>query len=249
MIRCGLASVSYRNADPKSVIERAKSAKLGGIEWSADTHAPHGDLKTAERLMMETLRAGLTVSCYGSFYRIGSDASPCFDAVLETALRLQAPTLRVWGPSSGSVAPEEVAREGASLAEEAGRRGITVCIEPHEKSAVRDYAVLTEVLEIAGHPFLKACWAQLPGCGPKEAETAARELGPRIGIVHVRNWSSGYARMPLDAEDACWAAIAGMAERGGDSDLDRWALIEYLADERPETLRCEAEALARRIGT
>jgi len=100
VIRGGISSVSYRNAPARAVIEAALRADLAGIEWSADTHAPHGDLRQAETLMMDTLRARLTVSAYGSFYRLAennpAEVQSGFNPVLESARRLQAPCMRVW---------------------------------------------------------------------------------------------------------------------------------------------------------
>jgi hypothetical protein len=71
MLRAGISSVSYRNRKATDVIAAAKNARFAGVEWSSDTHVPPGDLRTAESIMMATLRAGLTVSAYGSYYRIG----------------------------------------------------------------------------------------------------------------------------------------------------------------------------------
>lgn len=249
MVRGGLSSVSYRNAEAKTIIERSKSAALGGIEWTADTHAPHGDLKTAETLMMATLRAGLTVTSYGSFYRVGrgDEDRAVFSSVLETALRLQAPAVRVWAPSPGTIGADALAAEGAALADRAGRHGITLCLEPHEMSAVGSYDRLAELIEAAGHPFFKACWTQLPGSGAAESERAAERLGPNLELVHVRHWTDGYDRMPLDGDDPCWKAIAGLAETARKSVLDRWAVLEYLADERPETLERESKVLSSRL--
>jgi len=246
MVRGGLSSVSYRNAAPKTVIELTRQAALGGIEWTADTHAPHGDLKRAETLMMATLRAGLTVTSYGSFYRLGRDdaARTGFASVLETARRLQAPAIRVWAPAGDAASLDALASEGAALAEKSGKHGITLCVEPHEKSVVGRYRLLAELLRKADNSFLKACWTRLPG--EDSGEDAARELAPHLALAHLRRWS-GAAREPEGADEACWLAVAGMAECNENSALDRWAVIEYLEDERPETLKKEAEALAARL--
>lgn len=255
MVRGGLSSVSYRNAAPDAVIAAAKAAGLGGIEWTADTHVPHGDLRCAEKTMMATLRAGLTVSAYGSFFRLGlpgQDAAS-FGPVLETARRLQAPAIRIWGGTlkgNQTPNPEDLAAEGSAVADLAAKHGITLCIEPHERSAVPSYAVLERVLSAADHPFLCACWTHLPGSGaePDETAEAARLIGPRISLVHIRNWS------PFPEEDRrtsgdcrCAAAIERMAEHNRGSALDRWALIEYLEDDKPETLKRDAESLAARL--
>jgi sugar phosphate isomerase/epimerase len=258
MVRGGLSSVSYRNASPEAVIAAAKAAGLGGIEWTADTHVPHGDLRCAEKVMMATLRAGLTISAYGSFFRLGipgQDAT-AFGPVLETALRLQAPVIRIWGGTprgSRPPSPEELAAEGAAVADLAGRHGITLCIEPHERSAVPGFAVLARLLDAAGHPFLGACWTHLPGNGAgtegeEEIARLAELIGPRISLVHIRNWSPFRGADRAAGDGCCAAAIERMVEHNRASALDRWALIEYLEDDKPETLKRDAEALAARLG-
>lgn len=257
MVRGGLSSVSYRNASSDAVIASAKAAGLGGIEWTADTHVPHGDLRRAEKTMMATLRAGLTISAYGSFYRLGIPGQDptAFKPILDTALRLQAPVIRIWGGAlkgSRIPSPEELAAEGAAVADLAGKHGITLCIEPHERSAVPDFAVLERLLDAAGHPFLGACWTHLPGNGAEpegEGEIArlAGLIGPRISLVHIRNWSP-FPETDRTAGDCCAAAIERMVEHNRASALDRWALIEYLEDDKPETLKRDAEALAARLG-
>ncbi len=254
MLRGGISSVSYRNARAHDIIAAARGAGLGGIEWSADTHAPHGDLAKAEELMMATLRAGLTVSAYGSFYRVGRGPRSALDfpsAVLACARRLQAPIIRVWAApladaagGGASVSLEALAREALALADQAGRFGITVCIEPHELSVIRDYERLAELVTIADHPFFKACWAPLAAPPREEREESIAALAPHIALIHVRNWTRAYARRPLSENLECWVRVVdALAERARRSVLDHWALIEYLEDEGSDTLKREAEAL------
>ncbi len=247
MLRGGISSVSYRNARAQDIIAAARDAGLGGIEWSADTHAPHGDTERAEELMMATLRAGLTVSAYGSFYRMGPTAHENLDfkgAVLACARRLQAPIIRVWATDAPRTPLEALTQEAAMLADEAGRYGITICLEPHELSAVADYGRLAELVELVAHPFFKACWAPLSAFPRKNREEGIALLAPHIALIHVRNWTKSYARRPLGENLDCWTRVVdALAERARQSVLDHWALIEYLEDESQETLKRETEAL------
>lgn len=248
MLRGGISSVSYRNAHAQDIIAAASAAGLGGIEWSADTHAPHGDIARAEELMMGTLRAGLTVSAYGSFYRIGLGPHGSLDfssAVLGCARRLQAPIIRVWAaPASEEVTMGTLAAEAVAISDEAGRHGITVCLEPHERSVVANYERLAEVVEATDHPFFKACWAPLPTPHKEDRDNGINLLAPHIALIHVRNWTQSYARKSLKEDLDCWIRVVdALADRARRSVLDHWALIEYLEDESPETLKREAEAL------
>jgi 3-dehydroshikimate dehydratase len=248
MVRGGLSSVSFRNTSAEGVIGIAKAAGVSGIEWSADTHAPLGDDAQTERLMMATLRARLTVSAYGSFHRISSrereGAAECFTPVVRTGLRLQAPSIRVWGgpPSEGST--EILIDNARTLADIAGKQGITLCLEPHERSIVKDYRTLYDIVEAVRHPFFKACWAPLRGESSleKECGIVPAEL---IHLVHVRNWTADYSRKSLRENPACLAAaIQALIERARISKLDCWALLEYIENEDTDVLKQEITALA-----
>ncbi len=254
MLRSGISSVSYRNRKAADIIEAARKTRFSGIEWSSDTHAPPGDLDTAENLMMATLRAGLTVSAYGSFHRIGGCAEE-FAAVLASARMLQAPNVRVWAaPRTGVLPLASMAETARPLADEAGKFGITLCIEAHERSQVDRYETLAELVRLVAHPFFRVSWAPLPGLGKEELLAGAEALAPELTLIHVRNWNASYARQPLEDEDETWPGIIdAFLAREMKTDLDHWALIEYLEDESPQTLEREAETLAalvsRRVPT
>ena len=207
MLRGGISSVSYRNRKAAEIIEAARKTRFSGIEWSSDTHAPPGDLRIAENLMMATLRAGLTVSAYGSFHRIGGCAEE-FAAVLASARSLQAPNVRVWAaPRSGGLLLASMAETARALADEAGKFGITLCIEAHERSAVDRYETLAELVRLVAHPFFRVSWAPLPGLGKVELLEGAAALAPELTLIHVRNWNAGYDRRPLADKEGTWPGI------------------------------------------
>jgi sugar phosphate isomerase/epimerase len=250
MLRGGISSVSYRNAQAEDIIGAAGKAGLGGIEWSADTHAPHGDVARAEELMMATLRAGLTVSAYGSFYRLGLRKPKSLDFstdVLACARRLQAPIIRVWAAPAAATENttlNEIAEEAVAISDQAGRFGITVCLEPHDRSVIADYSRLAETVEAVDHPFFKACWTPLSSPLKASQQKGIELLAPHIALIHVRNWTRSYTRRPLSESIDSWTSVVdALAERARRSVLDHWALIEYLEDDSPATLKRETEAL------
>jgi len=104
MIHSGLVSITFRSLSPLEIIELVLKAGLKGIEWGADVHVPHGDLKRAREVRKLTADAGLSVAACGSYYRVGvSEAQGlAFENVLETAVALKAPTVRVWAGDKGS---------------------------------------------------------------------------------------------------------------------------------------------------
>lgn len=247
MVRSGLSSVSYRNQAPEAIIAAAAAAGLRGIEWTADTHVPHGNIACAERVMMATLRAGLTVSAYGSFFRLGSGSPAVFSSILETSRRLQAPAIRIWGGPTAGASQDSMLADAADAADAAGKHGITLCLEPNERSALPDYDTLAGLIERADHPFLKACWTQLPSSSASGLGEGAERIGPHLALAHIRNWSPFSSESEESAGSACVRALAFMIESNRASVLDRWALIEYLENDAPETLKKKAETLEERL--
>ncbi|MHC4505194.1 MAG: sugar phosphate isomerase/epimerase family protein, partial [Planctomycetota bacterium] len=104
MIRSGLTSITFRKLSPEEIVRLTAEAGLDGIEWGGDVHVPPGEVDTARRVASMTSEAGLAVSSYGSYYRVGHDEPGLFAPVLETAIALGAPIIRVW---AGRVASRE----------------------------------------------------------------------------------------------------------------------------------------------
>ncbi len=243
MIRCGLSSATYRNKDAATVIRLAVSAGLEGLEWTADTHAPQGDFKRADELMMATLRAGLTISSYGSFVRISAECERTALA-LATAKRLNAPLIRAWAApgckgDSSAKNREDLRSAWLKAADLTGKDGITLCIEPHPGSQIPSLADAARLVESAEHPFLMTCWTPPTGGDPQELASKQHLLA----LVRVRAWTESFDRLALADGDAWQTAVRGLSEEAQRESLDRWAILEYLEDEDEGTLKREAETL------
>ena len=109
MIRGGLVSITFRKLSPRAIIDLVTRANLIGIEWGGDVHVPHGEIRVTRDVAQMTRDAGLLVASYGSYYRVGvSEADGlAFARVLESAIALGAPTLRVWAGNRGSADADE----------------------------------------------------------------------------------------------------------------------------------------------
>ena len=93
-MKSGLVSVSFRQKTPLEICALCRKANLSAVEWGGDVHCPPEADAAAIRAM--TLDYGLEVSSYGSYYRVGQSLD-AFKANLETAVKLGAPVMRVWG--------------------------------------------------------------------------------------------------------------------------------------------------------
>ena len=104
----GLVSVTYRKLSPADVITRAAEGGLSCIEGGSDIHVPQTDPVYARRVGDMTREAGLTVSSYGSYYRLG--AGQDFAPYLEAARALQTPVIRIWAGTRGSEQTDDATR-------------------------------------------------------------------------------------------------------------------------------------------
>ena len=69
MIIPGLVSVSFRQKTPLDICRLCQQANLAAIEWGGDVHVPP-DAGNADEIRRMTADHGLTVSSYGSYYRV-----------------------------------------------------------------------------------------------------------------------------------------------------------------------------------
>jgi hypothetical protein len=109
----GLVSVTFRKLTPPQIVELVSLGRLVGVEWGGDVHVPHGDLARGEEVGRMTRDAGLAVAAYGSYFEVGESEAEglSFASVLETALALGAPLIRVWAGRSGPAQTDATTRQ------------------------------------------------------------------------------------------------------------------------------------------
>jgi hypothetical protein len=118
-------------------------------------------------------------------------------------------------------------------------------MEAHERSSVACTEALGELVLLAAHPFFRASWAPLPGLDHGALVAGLEALAPSLSLIHVRNWDSSFARNPLADDEDSWKELVGtFLAHCMKTDLDHWALLEYLEDDSERTLEREALSLA-----
>jgi sugar phosphate isomerase/epimerase len=259
--------VTFRQLEPATIVDVCVGAGLDGIEWGGDVHAPPGDPTHAGRLRQHCFDNGIEIASYGSYacaLTEAGDRTPTslgphdFDAALETALALGAPSIRVWPGSRPSAATDDRGRDRVitqlrTWAEQASEVGVSVSVEHHRDT-------LTDTAESAGrlqrevdHPNLYAYWQAadyFDDAGPDHlAElTALRQLLPDLSHLHVfwyRNW---FDRWPLADGAVLWPAALALTTETGRWPHDRYALLEFVRDDNPASLREDADALRTWLG-
>lgn len=251
MLKAGVCSVTFRKLSAQEVIRLAAQAGLQGIEWGGDIHVPHGDLQTAREAARQTREAGLVVSSYGSYYRVGHDDELPFEKVLATAKELGAPVVRVWAGKRGTkdATPDywkQVVDDSRRIAEMASCEGIHLCYEFHGGTLTDSADSAKRLLESVNHPAMRTYWQ------PRVEQTALRNLRdlrtvlPWLVNVHTFWWSSTGERRPLREGEKAWSRFLQVVHL---SQREHWILLEFVRADSPEAFLQDAHTLRQWLNT
>ena len=254
MFRSGLVSITLRQEPFQRVIDTVAEAGLQGIEWGGDVHVPHGDLAIAEAVGQATRVAGLEVAAYGSYYRCeaprGKEA-PEPKAVLDSAEALGAPSIRIWAghdtwEAMGKSDRIAVMRRMEAFVDQAAERGLLVGLEYHRNTLTQTEEGVRNVLEGIQHPQLKTLWQPMPGADIAENLRRLEAVLPRLLNLHVFQWGPGgfQDRKPLAEGESEWSQYFDSASKAGGQ---RWALIEFVREDRPACVVEDGQALNKWI--
>lgn len=245
--RTGVCSVTFRSLAPADVIDAVVAAGLDGIEWGADVHVPPGEDALAADVRRRTDDAGLTCPSYGSYLAAGKSSPERTAPVLATAVALGATNVRVWCPFGAPPGSDDelfrhAAADLATWSALAADAGLALSVEFHAGTFTETAAGARDLLDASGRPDnLFTYWQPVESTAGTAADEAAA-VRPDVSHVHVFHWRSGGERRPL-AEGTAWPSL--LAELAGPSRFtgERFALLEFVRDDRPEQLRDDAATL------
>lgn len=246
MIKTGLVSVTFRDKSPQEVITLAARSKLGGIEWGGDIHVPQGDTKIAREVYLATIDSGLEVFAYGSYYKLGKQKnSDDFKAVLETAVSLNAPTIRVWaGEKSSSDADEDyknliVERTQAicALAKEAN---VSISFEYHRGTLTDNCDTVFWLCNAVDAVNLCTFWQPNPDISHIENLTELNAVLPYLSNVHAFHLTNGNVRRPFRDGLNEWTDYINVVNS---SNKDHNILLEFVEDDLVVNFVADAETL------
>lgn len=248
--RPGLVSVTYRSLDPSRIADLAAKAGLQCIEWGGDIHVPHGDTKKAQNVARITRDHGLDVSSYGSYFRLDSEDDGEHAAVIETALALGAPLIRVWAGKKASAesTPGErllISRVACNMAAKAATHGLKIAYEYHPNTLTDSIASSAALLSATAHHAICTFWQPPLDADVAQASSSLAAVIPRLANLHVFHWQPAYERRPLAEGRLAWAAYLQVARRSGRRhDL----LLEFIPNDDPYLLKQEASSLLEIMG-
>ena len=250
MIHTGLVSITFRKFSPAEIIDLVVQSGLEGIEWGGDVHIPHGDLQRATEVYRMTVKAGLRVVSYGSYYCVGHDEPVPFDTVLETAIKLKAPTIRVWAGKQRSADADveyrsHVVQESRRIADMAKAAGITISYEFHGGTLTDTNVSALKLLKVVSHNNIKTYWQPIGGATFEYCLEGLKGIVPWLSNIHVFQWKANYGRQLLAEGRDIWKHYLKVAAGSG---RDHFALIEFVKDGAPEVFLQDAKTLKEWFG-
>ncbi|MCT1776468.1 sugar phosphate isomerase/epimerase [Brachybacterium sp. p3-SID957] len=250
MIRPGICSVTFRALDSAALVEVSAQAGLECIEWSGDAHVRPSDLDEAHSVRALTQRAGLDVASYGSYLRFdGTDEDGANAAVIETALAMGAPRVRVWAGSrdSADVDAEEralIVDRIRAFVDRAAATGLEVGLEFHGRTLTDEVSSTERLLTEVDREALRTYWQPHQGMEQAQAVLALRRVLPRVSTIHVFSWWPMAERLPLGERADLWREVFTMLAAEG---TDRDALLEFVPGDDPRVLARETATLRELI--
>lgn len=242
-VKTGLVSVTFRQKSVDEIVALTAEAGLSGVEWGGDVHVPSGDKETARRAARLTRQAGLEVLSYGSYYRCqpGEDFSP----VLESAVILGAPLIRVWAGTkpweeSSPKEREVLAAQLARAVDQAAAAGLTLGLEYHRGTATQTKEGTQALLETVGRPSLTTYWQPNPDISQKEQLAEIDALLPWISTIHIFTWTGANVRHLLEEGADRWEEyLTHLAS----AQKERCLLLEFVKEDSEEVFRRDAQTL------
>ncbi len=247
MIKSGLVSITFRKLSAKEIIDLVAQAGLDGIEWGGDIHVPHGDTKRAAEVRKMTTDAGLTVAAYGSYYKVGHKADPVpFEAVVDTAVELGAPTIRVWPGKKGSEDADDEYRSGVvqdsqRIADLAGKAGMTVSYEFHPNTLTDTNESALKLMEEVAHENIRTYWQPPSEWEPDHCLEGLQTISPWLTNVHAYycDKETGESLPLADGKNAWSRYLPTIAALDG----EHYVMLEFVKDSSPDVFLKDATTL------
>lgn len=248
MIKYGLVSVSFRPLTCEEIISLVKQSELDAIEWGGDIHVPHGDFEKARYVASLMKNANLVTSAYGSYYRAGTYGEAYkeeFNKILQTAVYLGAPVIRIWAGTESSKKisrkkREHIVRECVDIAQMAEKEGISVAFECHRYTLTDDYKSSLKLMKETNRKNLRMFWQPNEGKSFKYNLKALKALLPYIKNVHVFNWPKPNVRLPLKDGEEEWKEYFNILEKDSEK---HFCSLEFMPDDSPKSLITEAQTM------
>ncbi|MBR5505375.1 MAG: TIM barrel protein [Clostridia bacterium] len=239
--KCGVVSVSFRQHSPREIIQAASNAGLDCIEWGSDVHAPCNNDDAISEIVALQKEFGISCSSYGTYFYLGRDDVAELHDYAAAAKRLGTDTLRLWCGTKGSAEYSEdekqeffdLCKRAAQIAQE---ENVRLCMECHAHSYTDEPDAALELMHSVNSPHFLMYWQANQNESLEYNLGYAKLIAPYTVNLHVFN-ITGTVKNPLAEAKDTWLQYIDIF--GG----DRALLLEFMPDNKIESLEAEAKAL------
>lgn len=247
MFKTGLVSVSFRKNTVEEIITLVKESGIDGIEWGGDIHVPAGNIEKAVYTKKLCEENGIEISAYGSYYKVGEYGDKYkeeFAKVLDTAVALGAPIIRVWAGVKGSNETTEEKRrqiisESNAISELSAEKNIKVAFECHMNTLTDDYRSALALLNEIKSDNIYMYWQPNQSKDVEYNLKAAEVLSPFTTNIHVFNWPDINTRLPLCEAEELWIKYLSFFN----DEKTHYCALEFMPDGSTTSLEKESRTL------
>lgn len=242
-MKTSLVSVTFRKKSIDEIVSLAKTAGLDAIEWAGDSHVLPNDPDAAAKALKLCQENGIEISAYGSYY--GKMPDHDFESVLETAVALKAPVIRIWAGwgfrHSSECSPADRAAFTANIkkaVEMASAKGVIVATEFHPNTLTDDIDSALQLL--ADVPGLYTYWQPRHNQTVEECLSDIRRLGKKCVNIHIFQRNDENKKVPLADGKEKWAACLQEVKAVTDA---RSVGLEFVMGDTDEQFYADAEVV------
>lgn len=201
-MKIGMTSLTFRNRSVEEVVQYAKKAGVHGIEWGvSDGHMPLGNLEQAEKIKALSKENGIEIFSLGAYCHMENN-NEC-DKVLETAIMLGAPVIRIW---AGEKSPRDcdeshinrIVINSVYMAKQAKQHSIRLGFEYHQNTLTENAESAVALINRINMNNVGLYWQPNGMITPNENLKERNLVLPySVGNMHIHNYCVKNGYQPL----------------------------------------------------
>lgn len=187
-MKIGFTTTSFRQIrDKTKIVEIACRCGADILEWGGDVHVK--SLFDARHVKLLCDGAGIGISSYGSYYRVGSGKRDDWQKICDIAAAMGCHGVRVWLGVKDSQKTDEatylaLVEDGQSICDTAAEYGLKVCCECHDNTYNNDTDAFLKIREEIGRENFRTYFQSRYRRKEYDMDRIERTL-PFIESVHI----------------------------------------------------------------
>ena len=225
-MQIGFTSTSFRQIKSfEKIVDIARDSGVDCIEWGGDVHVK--DIAGAAKVKKLCDDAGIKISSYGSYYRVGSKNASEWEKICKIAHTMGAESVRVWlgkvdSEKTDDATYKNLVEDAKVICSVAKEYGLIVCPECHDNTYNNNTDAFLKIQKDIGCDNFKTYFQSRYKRKEYDIDRIERTL-PFIQSVHI-SWSEQHReQFPKHDKGYIDVLLDKILSSGFDGNL----LIEY----------------------